>query len=219
MKLRVRKLSSLNGFVVAGRYQWFRTGGITDDVVKVMNAFYLTNWPDKMTIDSICTCDLRQSNKGGVKFNISFNGSKSEYDRTIEKLLQSTRCLYETLASQWLEEMERAYPQNKTYELYSSFVFGNDDKGTIENVTDTIPRLMLMASFHKEFDGEQVNFLVTWIHSGGKSNEEETDRFRLLLAESSVPRLCYDRVGSQVDGGGYKAFLGQGEEGASAAVV
>lgn len=88
MKLRVRKLSSLNGFVVAGRYQWFPTGGITYDVVKVMNAFYLTNWPDKMTIDSTWICDLRQSNKGGVRFNISFNGSKSEYDRTIEKLLQ-----------------------------------------------------------------------------------------------------------------------------------
>ncbi|KAK4645803.1 hypothetical protein QC761_0036290 [Podospora bellae-mahoneyi] len=78
MKLRVRKLSSLNGFV----------GGITDDVVKVMNAFYLTNWPDKMTIDSTWICDLRQSNNGGVRFNISFNGRKSEYDRTIEKLLQ-----------------------------------------------------------------------------------------------------------------------------------
>lgn len=87
-RLRVRKLSSLSGFVVARRYQWFPTGGITDDVVKVMNAFYLTNWPDKMTIDSTWICDLRQSNKGGVRFNISFNGSKSEYDRTIEKLLQ-----------------------------------------------------------------------------------------------------------------------------------
>lgn len=69
--------------------------------------------------------------------------------------------------------MERAYPQNKTYELYSSFVFGNDDKGTIEKVSDTIIRLMLMASFRKEFDGEQVNFLVIWIHSGGKATKRK----------------------------------------------
>lgn len=29
-----------------------------------------------------------------------------------------------------------------------------------------------MKEFRKDFTGEEVNFLVTWIHSGGKATEK-----------------------------------------------
>ncbi len=188
MKLHVQKLSNRHGMVVAGRYQWFPKAGFTDDVMATMNTFYATPWPDKLTIDTTWICDLRQtSNEGGVRFNVSFNGSKGEYDRLIVKHIthpelqtqlkrrvlpeKSTRFLYETLVAQWLEEAERAYPSNKTYELYSSFIFTNSSPSTLATITATIRELM--ATFREDFKGEQVNFLVTWIHSGGKASERQ----------------------------------------------
>lgn len=188
MKLKVQQLRSLNGMVVAGRYQWFPPNGFTDDVIATMNDFYTTDWPNKITIDSTWICDLRQSSSlGGVRFTVAFDGSKPEYDRVIDKYIKdedlkvqlkrrvlaerSTRFLYETLVNQWFEETERAYPTNKTYELYSSFVFKNDNKDTIQKITAIIRDLM--KEFRKDFKGEQVNFLVTWIHTGGKATEKK----------------------------------------------
>lgn len=187
MKLKVQRLQSKNGMVVSGRYQWFPENGITDEVVETMNDFYMTKWPDRMTIDTTWICDLRRSDSlNGIRFIISFDGSKPEYDRKITRyikheLLQSqlkrralaetsTRFLYETLVNQWLEETERAYPSNPTYELYSSFVFKNDDRIVIQRVTNFIRDMM--KEFRKEFKGEQVNFLVTWIHSGGQATKK-----------------------------------------------
>jgi FAD binding domain/Berberine and berberine like len=184
MKLHVQKLSNRDGMVVAGRYQWFPKSGFTDDVMATMNAFYATPWPNKLTIDTTWICDLRQtSNEGGVRFNVSFDGSKGEYDRLITKYItnlelqtqlkrrvldeKSTRFLYETLVGQWLEEAERAYPSNKTYELYSSFIFTKSSP--FATITTAIRELM--TTFRADFKGEQVNFLVTWIHSGGKASE------------------------------------------------
>lgn len=69
-----------------------------------------------------------------------------------------------------MEETERSYPTNQSYELYSSFVFKNDDKEKVAKVTSTIRELM--KEFRKEFTGEEVNFLVTWIHSGSKATEK-----------------------------------------------
>jgi FAD/FMN-containing dehydrogenase len=81
MKIHVQKLSSRYGRVVAGRYQWFPQDGFTSDVLATMNEFYAVPWPNKLTIDTTWVCDLREdSNKGGVRFNVSFDGSKGEYD-------------------------------------------------------------------------------------------------------------------------------------------
>jgi len=199
MKMHVQKLRNLQGMVVAGRYQWFPKGGITDDVMKTMNAFYATPWPNKLTIDTTWICDLRQtSNEGGVRFNVSFDGTKSEYDRLITKHIttspdlqtqlkrrvlpeKSTRFLYETLVAQWLEEAERAYPTNKTYELYSSFVFSNNSS-PIAEITSAIRELM--TTFRADFKGEQVNFLVTWIHSGGKASEPSPTKTAFFWREA-----------------------------------
>ncbi|KAK4683027.1 hypothetical protein QC764_0025200 [Podospora pseudoanserina] len=173
MKLKVQKLKNRHGMVVAGRHQWFPEGGFdNNEFMKTMNDFYLTDWPKNITVDSTWICDLRdKGNLDGVRFTISFDGSKGEYDRLIEKHIKSTRFLYETLVNQWMEETERAYPTNKTYELYSSFVFTNNDKATIEKVTAEIRDLM--AEFRELFKGEKVNFLVTWIHAGGRATEFE----------------------------------------------
>ncbi|KAI0798932.1 hypothetical protein GGR55DRAFT_702508 [Xylaria sp. FL0064] len=187
MKLKVQELSNQYGMVVAGRYQWFPQGGFTDEVIATMNDFYVTKWPNKLTIDTTWICDLRQNTLPGIRFNVTFDGSKDEYARLIDKYIRhpqlkeqlkrrvlpekSTRFLYETLVAQWLEETERAYPTNRTYELYSSFIFKNDDIVAISKVAVIIRTLM--EAFRKDFRGEQVNFLVTWIHSGGKAASEK----------------------------------------------
>ena len=184
MKLRVQKLGNFNGTVVAGRYQWFPESGFSDEVMATMNAFYATPWPDRLTIDTTWICDVGQ-NSHGIRFNVSFDGGKAEYSRLINKHIahpelqtqlkrrvlpeKSTRFLYETLVAQWLEEAERAYPSNKTYELYSSFVFTNTSPSALADITGIIRELM--DTFRKDFRGEKVNFLVTWIHSGGKASE------------------------------------------------
>ncbi|KAF5698444.1 FAD-binding domain-containing protein [Fusarium mundagurra] len=186
MKLRVQHLQNRYGMVVAGTYQWFPEEGLTDDVIATMNDFYTTDWPNKITIDSTWICDLRHNNSLGVRFTVAFDGSKPEYDRVINKYIKneelkvqlqrrvlaekSTHFLHETLMYQWLEETERTYPTNKTYKLHSSFVFKNDNKDTIKKVTAIIRDLM--KDLRDNFKGEQVNFLVTWIHSGGKATEK-----------------------------------------------
>jgi hypothetical protein len=184
MKLHVQTLRNRNGMVVAGRYQWFPKSGFTDDVMATMNDFYTTPWPKQLTIDTTWICDLRQTaNSGGVRFNVSFDGTKKQYDQLITEHItnpdlqtqlkrrvlpeKSTRFLYETLVAQWLEEAERAYPSNKSYELYSSFIFTKSSP--FSTITATIRELM--STFRADFKGEQVNFLVTWIHSGGKASE------------------------------------------------
>lgn len=188
MKLKVQKLQNLEGTVVAGRYQWLLEDGPSEEVIDTMDEFYTTNWPNSITIDSTWACDLRQNKtKDAIRFNISFDGSRLKYERVINKHIKheklktqlkrralpekSTRFLYETLVNQWLEETERSYPTNQSYELYSSFVFKNDDKENIGKVTSAISELM--KEFRQEFAGEEVNFLVTWIHSGGKATERK----------------------------------------------
>lgn len=192
LKLKVQQLKNRYGMVVAGRYMWPLKADpagkslFTEDVIATMNDFYTTDWPNNITIDSNWMCNIRQGTYG-IRFIIAFDGSKPEYDRVINKGIKnealktqlkrrvlpekSTRFLYETLASQWLEETERAYPENKTYELYSSFIFTKDNKDTIRKVTDIVRRFM--DSFRADFASEQVSFLVTWIHSGGKATEKK----------------------------------------------
>ncbi|KAL7919145.1 hypothetical protein ACQKWADRAFT_329990 [Trichoderma austrokoningii] len=189
MKLKVQKLQNIEGTVVAGRYQWQLEDGPSEEVIDTMNKFYTTDWPTSITIDSTWACDLRQ-NKDAIRFNISFDGSRLKYERVINKYIKdeklktqlkrralpekSTRYLYETLVNQWLEETERSYPTNQSYELYSSFVFKND-KENIEKVTRAISELMkeFRKEFKKESADDKVNFLVTWIHSGGKATEKK----------------------------------------------
>jgi hypothetical protein len=208
MKLKVQQLQTQLGTVVAGRYQWFPAEGFTDEVIAMMNEFYTTDWSNKMTIDTTWMCNLReQSSLGGVRFIVAFDGSKDEYDRVIDTYIQlkrrvlpeqSTRFLYETLVNQWFEETERAYPSNKTYELYSSFVFKNDNKDIIQNITTAIRDLM--QDFRNELKGEQSQ-LPGHLDSLRRESNRGKKTHRL-------PHLWHHRVGGQMNGEGHAACQG-----------
>jgi len=184
MKLAVKQLRAQE--VVAGRYQWFASKNEPDlfeqeDFMSTMNKFYTANWPEHMTVDSTWICDLRLNSGNGVRFLTYFDGNKPEFDAIIDQHIKhsklakqlkrrslpekSTRFLHETLVAQWSEERDRALPTNKTYSIYSSFVFGNDP-AILEKVTTQIREKAV--EFRKEFTGERVEFLATFIHSGGK---------------------------------------------------
>jgi hypothetical protein len=186
MKLAVKQLRAPGGIVVAGRYQWFASKDEPDlfeqkNFMSTMNTFYTTNWPERITVDSTWICDLRLSSGNGVRFLTYFDGGKNDFDATIDQYIkhpelakqlkrrsmpeQSTRFLHETLVAQWSEETVKAFPTNKSYSIYSSFVFRND-RPTIERVTALIRDKA--AAFRKAFTGEKVEFLATFIHSGGK---------------------------------------------------
>ncbi|KAL8386922.1 hypothetical protein RB595_010293 [Gaeumannomyces hyphopodioides] len=186
VKLKVQELRNRHGLVVAGRYNWYPANGFTDDVVSTMVNFYMAEWPDKITIDTTWVCDL-QKNQIGVRFNVSFDGSKPEHDRLIDRHIKrpelacalkrrvlaetSTRYLFETLAAQWLEETERAYPTNKTYALFSSFAFANGNEGVLQEAAAALQQLA--GEFQADFRNEKANFLATWIHSGGEATRKK----------------------------------------------
>ena len=187
MKVGLQQLKNRNGMVVAGRHTWFPKGGLADSkVLDTMQEFYTVKWPDEMTIDANWIFDLREKDTGCIRFIVSFNGSKEEYDSIIDKGLKndelktqlkrrvlpekSTRYLCETLYAQWFEKTARAYPTNKGYELYSSFVFKNDDANLIKQVMVSSGRLM--KEHRDSFANEKVSFQMTWIHSGGKATEK-----------------------------------------------
>lgn len=186
MKLRVKQLKSKDGSIVAGRYQWFPKSGLTDDFMTTMNIFYTTDWPNRMTIDTTWMCDLRQASGDGVRFIVYYDGNRDNFNGLIDKYIQqpelarqlkrrslpekSTRFLHETLVAQWSEETKRAFPTNRTYTIYSSFVFNNDES-VIEKVTAIVREEMV--NFRKDYSGEQVQFLATWIHAGGKATEKK----------------------------------------------
>ncbi|KAJ7790100.1 hypothetical protein B0H14DRAFT_3501994 [Mycena olivaceomarginata] len=122
-----------------------------ENFMSTMNTFYTTDWPERITVDSTWICDLRVSS-GNVH---QAPGAKKLKRHSLPE--NSTRFLHETLVAQWSEETAKAFPTNKSYSIYSSFVFRNN-RSTIERV----------AAFRKAFPGERVEFLATFIHSGGK---------------------------------------------------
>lgn len=184
MKLKVQQLQNKDGVVVAGRYNWYPKSGISEDVLATMNDFYTTDWSNQMTIDSTWLCDLRQSTGDGVRFTIYYDGDQDDFNEEINKYIKdpdlakqlkrrslrekSTRFLHETLVLQWSEESKRSFPDNRTYSIYSSFVFDND-RNRVQKVTAIIQKEMEV--FRSLFLGERVEFLVTWIHSGGKATQ------------------------------------------------
>ncbi|KAJ5114386.1 hypothetical protein NUU61_000145 [Penicillium alfredii] len=172
MKLKVQRLRNRDGTVVAGRYQWFPDSEAMETFLATMNSFYTADWPKQMTIDSTWLCDLRQNTGDGVRFTIYFDGNKQAFDNLIDKHVKqpdlarqlkrrslpedSTRFLHETLVAQWSEETERSFPTNRTYTIYSSFVFTND-RSTIEKLTTIIKKQM--ETFRRLYSGEKVEFL------------------------------------------------------------
>ncbi|KAI8627634.1 hypothetical protein F5Y19DRAFT_440630 [Xylariaceae sp. FL1651] len=203
MKLNVQQLQAKDGKVIAGKHQWFPTPkdpeqkeAAMKDFMMTMNDFYTTEWPNEITIDSTWICDLRQTTGDGVRFVVYFDGSSEEFEKLIDEHVKqrdlakqfkrrclpeaSTRFLHETLVEQWSEETKRAFPSNKTSLIYSSFVFKNQ-REIIEEITAIIRAEM--EAFRSLFDGERVEFLVTWIHSGGEAKMGKSSAYYWREAE------------------------------------
>jgi hypothetical protein len=76
MKLAVKQLQAPCDIMVAGCYQWFASKGDLfkqDYFMSMMNNFYTTDWPERITIDSTWICDLWQSSGNGVRFLMYFD--------------------------------------------------------------------------------------------------------------------------------------------------
>ncbi|KAL9126685.1 MAG: hypothetical protein Q9217_004296 [Psora testacea] len=186
-KMSVQKLKNTDGNVVAGRYTWPPKPEAMGDFMNTMNRFYTTDWPDQITIDSTWLCDLQQT-KGdlAVRFLVYYDGNKNDFDKLIDRSIRqkelakqlkrrslserSTRFLHETLVSQWSEEIIRAFPSNRSYSIYTSFVFKND-QDRIKSITFIIREEM--KAFRSLFTGEQAVLQVTWIHSGGQASKKK----------------------------------------------
>ncbi|KAF8183692.1 hypothetical protein BJ912DRAFT_1023192 [Pholiota molesta] len=186
MKLAVKQLRAPGGIVVAGRYQWFAS----------------KNEPELFEQENFITwiCELRLSSGNGVRFLTYFDGGKDDFDATIDQYIKhpelakqlkrrslpekSTRFLHETLVAHWSEETIKAFPTNKSYSIYSSFVFRND-RPTIEKVT-TLIRDKAVA-FRKAFPNERVEFLATFIHSGGKMSTPKPVDTAFFWREATYP--------------------------------
>ncbi|KAF9498499.1 hypothetical protein BDN71DRAFT_1428785 [Pleurotus eryngii] len=152
LKLEVQQLQNRYGIAVAGRYAWpLKTEPasatlFTPDIIATMDDFYATDWPNKITIDNNWMCNIWQ---GFMDFDSLLPSTAANLNTTGVLPEKSTRFLYETLASQWLEETRGRTP--KTGRTSRRF----------------------MDSLRADFVSEQVSFLVTWIHSGGKATEKK----------------------------------------------
>ncbi|GIJ86902.1 hypothetical protein Asppvi_005800 [Aspergillus pseudoviridinutans] len=193
MKFSLQQLRS--PFVVAGRYTWFPGRDDTDLFLPTMNSFYTWNWPREMTIDSTWICDLSNTRSDlAVRFTVSYNGPRQPFNQAIdswtpegatpqqgrlkEQLKQrslqepSSRYLHESLAAQWIEETRKAFPTNRAYRIYTSFVFENT-REKIEPVTRIIREWMQI--FKSRFAGESGQMDVVWIHAGGAANDRRRE--------------------------------------------
>lgn len=194
MKLALQKLKS--EYVVAGRYTWYPRREAMDAFMTTMNSFYTRPWKKEMTIDSSWLCELgKKDSELGVRFLVYYNGNRETFDRDIDewnlsialpeheglkkqlkqRSLQekSSRFLHETLAAQWIEETKKSFPTNRTYQIYTSFVFKNDDPKKFAEITQIIRQEM--EEFRMQFSGETGLLQVTFIHSGGAANERKRD--------------------------------------------
>lgn len=157
-----------------------------DKFKKTMNNFYTADWPQQATIDSTWLCDLKDKEDIKVRFLVYYDGNQKDFDKLIDKKIddkdlaknfkrramqeKSTRFLHETLVSQWSEETIKSFPSERSFSIYTSFVFKNN-KDRIQGITSVIADEML--AFRRLFNGEKATLSVTWIHTGGKASEKQ----------------------------------------------
>ncbi|KAK3936973.1 hypothetical protein QBC46DRAFT_393854 [Diplogelasinospora grovesii] len=188
LKLRVQKLSNRDGLVTAGRFTWFPKPDQMDSFMSTMNNFYTAKWPDQVTIDSSWLCDLQnKTSEIAVRFLVYYDGNKSDFEKLVDKNIKeaelvkqlkrrtmqekSTRFLHETLVAQWSEEIVKAFPTNRSYSIYTSFLFKNNKEDVISQITGIIRSEM--KEFRDLFGGETALLQVTWIHAGGQASKKK----------------------------------------------
>ncbi|KAI9925123.1 hypothetical protein ASPWEDRAFT_45261 [Aspergillus wentii DTO 134E9] len=178
--------------VISGRYTWSPKPSEKDmtEFMETMKKFYITPWPNSMTIDSTWICRLGyKDGELEVRFPVYFNGIKEDFDQIINEHIgekhhlskkltrrcwqdKSTRFLHENLVSQWSEETQKALPSNASYRIFTSLCFKadqRDDEGNniFVRITETLRKEM--AAFRQKFVGEEGTLQVTFIHAGGKA--------------------------------------------------
>ncbi|KAM0809264.1 hypothetical protein AB5N19_09607 [Seiridium cardinale] len=207
MKLRVLRLSTrAGGKVMGGRFNWAfgeikkKADGTpkmdeqkakdeqeaTAQLLDTMNAFYRTEWPERLTMDSMWVCNLRQNVPDVVSFNVYFDGSQKEFEKLIDDNIKtdevgkqlkrrilpepSTRFLYETLEAQWYDESKKFFAEDKTYRIFTSFCFNREQ---ITNNVDKINAMCKerMTAFRNKFTGDNVQMDITWIYAGGQTGK------------------------------------------------
>jgi FAD/FMN-containing dehydrogenase len=79
----------------------------------------------------------------------------------------STLLLHESLVLQWWEETLRALPTNKSYSVYTSFIF--ERKADITDAATDIVRAH-MDTFHRVFSQDTASLEVAFVHAGGAAS-------------------------------------------------
>ncbi|KAK3934292.1 hypothetical protein QBC46DRAFT_428060 [Diplogelasinospora grovesii] len=153
------------------KVQRVEDGVLDGPFIDTMKKLYLFDWPPEATIDTHWVCDVKPNKASSVRFD----GKKGKFDKLIDRAIgeahpqladrmkertcsePSTLFLHETLVAQWWEETTRAFPSNKSYSLYTSFVF-EKRPGIVEIVAD------------------KAILEVTWIHAGGNASKPKSDQ-------------------------------------------
>ncbi|RYP90314.1 hypothetical protein DL770_003537 [Monosporascus sp. CRB-9-2] len=168
LKMRLQKLAGKN--VVAGLFVWAPKPNAMSAFMETMVDFYTAKWPNRTTIDSLWLCNLDDAKlELKVRFPISHNGDKAEFDATIDKYIKN-RELAKQLKLRSAAEPTLSSATGK-YRIYTSVVL-NNDRATITKVTTLIRKEM--AGFRDRFTGEEGLQQVTWIHTGGEANRKKT---------------------------------------------
>ncbi|KAM0541302.1 hypothetical protein ACHAPJ_013296 [Fusarium lateritium] len=166
-----------------------------------MAVFYSANWSNEMTINSSWLINLKDNRDDpSIRFLVYYNGLETDFNEEINSRLKdcikeieekkslreqlkdrtlqekSTRFLHETLVAQWSEETQRVLPSNAMFRIYTSFSFTSFQSSTGETKDSIVEIISILkkglVSFKAEFKGEEGSIRVSWIHSGGKSNEK-----------------------------------------------
>ncbi|KAF9766546.1 hypothetical protein IL306_001032 [Fusarium sp. DS 682] len=195
LKLQVQKLHRED--VVAGVYTWSpdHCEKSQENFKATMVQFYTADWSNEMTIDSSWLMDLKDPRQDpSVRFLVYYNGPEAKFDKEVDLHLgtcgkgpnekkslpeqlkdrtleeKSTRFLHETLVAQWSEETQKALPSNAMFRIYTSFSFTKKSEENISKITKTLTEQL--KAFKEQFKGEEGSIRVSWIHSGGKSNDK-----------------------------------------------
>ncbi|EXJ75887.1 uncharacterized protein A1O5_00395 [Cladophialophora psammophila CBS 110553] len=183
------KVQRVHDRIVAGRFTYSQ---LDEPFMGAMKELYRFDWPVNATIDTHWVCEVKPNDASSyVRFVAYFNGEEREFrgliDRAIgnvhpelaarmkERTLSepSTLFLHETLVAQWWEETTRAFPSNKAYSLYTSFVF--EKRLEIVNiVADKVKHWL--DKFQSSFSEDEAILEVTWVHAGGHASVVGSDQ-------------------------------------------
>ncbi|KAK4184232.1 hypothetical protein QBC35DRAFT_455475 [Podospora australis] len=149
----------------------FRRTLSTPTSAETMLDIYTADWPDNMTIDSRWICDLWRLpiTQGSVRFIVTYDGSKDDYDQVLRSRIPVRNAAVRDMRD---ELLRRSLPERSTRFLHET-PGGPVDGGNRESLP-TEPNLRALQFFRTYFRQQQVSFMATWTHGGGRANDLET---------------------------------------------